>query len=401
MKTTEIKEPFRMEDFLRPQLFQKLARMVHFQWLRNPEDNSMVNASMGPFWLSAILNIFFFSFNGWDIIGHLWLGRPTNQNPPVFSITIYFSIRGLMLFLKRNKIVEFVNDLDRECPRDLASQLDMQMDRTYSYFWKRYRFVQIYAHVGGLAFILMPMALFLLTHEGKGSPVAQHEQILGGWLPLGLRKDPKFYLLVWVFDLSCTTCGVSFFITFDNLFNVMQGHLIMHLNHLARQFSALDPRQSLTNEEQFFSDLRLLVQRQQLLNDLCGRYNEIFKVAFLVSNFVGAGSLCFYLFMLSETSDLVIIAQFIIPTLVLVVFTFEICLRGTQLEEASEGLESSLCLQEWYLGSQRYRKFYLLWMQYSQRTQKLSAFGLIEVNMVHFTEIMQLAYRLFTFLKSH
>jgi len=271
MKTTETKEPYRMEDFLRPQLFQKLARMVHFQWLRNPEDNSMVNASMWPFWLSAILNIMFFFFNGWDIIGHLWLGRPTNQNPPVLSITIYFSIRGLMLFLKRNEIVEFVNDLDRECPRDLASQLDMQMDRTYSYFWKRYRIVQIYAHVGGLAFCLMPMALFLLTHEGKGSPVAQHEQLLGGWLPLGLRKDPKYYFLVWIFDFSCTTCGVSFFITFDNLFNVMQGHLLMHLNHLARQFSALDPRQSLTNEEQFFSDLRLLVQRQQLLNDLCGR----------------------------------------------------------------------------------------------------------------------------------
>jgi len=57
-------------------------------------------------------------------------------------------------------------------------------------------------------------------------------------------------------------------------------------------------------------------------------------VAFLVSNFVGAGSLCFYLFMLSETSDVLIIAQYILPTLVLVGFTFEICLRGTQLEKA-------------------------------------------------------------------
>ncbi|XP_017001256.2 odorant receptor 88a [Drosophila takahashii] len=401
MKTTEIKKPFRMEDFLRPQLFQQMAQMVHFQWQRIPEDNSMVNASMWPFWLSAILSIVFYACNGWDIIGHLWLGRPLNQNPPVLSITIYFSIRGLMLYLKRKEIVDFVNDLDRECPRDLAVQLDMQMDQTYRNFWKRYRFIQIYSHVGGPLFCLMPVALFLLTHEGKGTPVALHEQLLGGWLPFGVRTDPKWYFMVWIFDITCTTCGVSFFVTFDNLFNVMQGHLIMHLNHLARQFSALDPRQSLTNEAQFFSELRLLVQRQQLLNCLCGRYNEIFKVAFLVSNFVGAGSLCFYLFMLSETSDVLIITQYIIPTMVLVVFTFEICLRGTQLEEASEGLESSLRCQEWYLGSQRYRKFYLLWTQYSQRTQKLGAFGLIEVNMVHFTEIMQLAYRLFTFLKSY
>ncbi|XP_016976437.1 odorant receptor 88a [Drosophila rhopaloa] len=401
MKNTEIRKPYRMEDFLRPQLFQKVAQMVHFHWRRNPEDNTLVNAPNWAFCFSAILNILFFACNGWDIIGHLCFGKPTNQDPPVLSITIYFSIRGLMLFIKRKDIVEFVKDLDRECPRDLASQLEMQMDKTYQNFWKRYRFIQIYSHVGGPLFCLMPVVLFLLTHEGKGSPVALHEQLLGGWLPFGVRKDPDFYFLVWFIDLVCTTCGVSFFVTFDNLFNVMQGHLIMHLGYLARKISDLDPRKSLTNEVQFFEELRLLVQRQQLLNGLCGRYNEIFKVAFLVSNFVGAGSLCFYLFVLSETTDVLIIAQYILPTLVLVGFTFEICLRGTQLEEASEGLELSLRCQEWYMGSRRYRKFYLLWMQYCQRTQKLGAFGLIEVNMVHFTEIMQLAYRLFTFLKSH
>ncbi|KAI8045577.1 hypothetical protein M5D96_001759, partial [Drosophila gunungcola] len=277
-------------------------------------------------------------------------------NPPVFSITVYFSIRGLMLFLKRKDIVEFVNDLDRECPRDLASQLDMEMDKTYQTFWQRYRFIWIYSHVGGPLFCLMP-----------------HEQLLGGWMPFGVRNDPNFYFLVWFVDVMCTTCGVSFFVTFDNLFNVMQGHLIMHLGHLARQISELDPRQSLTNEVQFFEDLR---------------YNEIFKVAFLVSNFLGAGSLCFYLFVLSETLDILTIAQYILPTFVLVGFTFEICLRGTQLEEASEGLESALRCQEWYMGSRRYRKFYLLWLQYCQRTQKLGAFGLIEVNMVHFTEFL-------------
>lgn len=65
-----------------------------------------------------------------------------------------------------------------------------------------------------------------------------------------------------------------------------------------------------------------------------GRYNNIFKVAFLVSNFLGAGSLCFMLFMLSEATDLFIIVQYTLPTVVLIGFTFEICLRGTQLEEA-------------------------------------------------------------------
>ncbi|XP_017026590.1 odorant receptor 88a [Drosophila kikkawai] len=401
MKTTEIINPYRMEDFLRPQWFQKIACMVHFQWQRNPENNRLVNASMGGFIMSAFLNVVFFGSNCCDIIGHLWLGSASNLNPSVFSITIYFSIRGLMLYLKRREIVEFVNELDQECPRDLVTQLDMKMDQTYRNFWQRYRFIWFYSHVCGPMFCLMPVCFFLLSHEGKDVPVSQFEQLLGGWLPWGLRRDPRYYFLVWFIDVACTICGVSFFITFDNLFNVMQGQQLMHLNYLARQVEDLDPRQSVSNEAAFFSVLRKLVKRQQLLNGLCERYNEIFKVAFLVSNFVGAGSLCFYLFMLSETSDVLIIAQYILPTFVLVAFTFEICLRGTQLEEASERLELALSRQDWYLGSQKYRKFFLLWMQYAQRTQKLGAFGLIEVNMVHFTDIMQLAYRLFTFLKSH
>ncbi|KAH8383780.1 hypothetical protein KR009_010511 [Drosophila setifemur] len=403
MKTTgkELAEPIRMEDFLRPQYMQKLAQMVHFQWRRNPENNRLENPSMRPFVLSAILNVAFFGCNVCGILGQMLFGSAGNLNPPIISITSYFSIRGLMLYLKRREIVDFVNDMDREFPRDVAAQLEMKLDQTYGYFLQRYRFLQIYTHVGGPIFCLLPYGLFLLTHEGPDVPVATNEQLLGGWMPFGIRQQTRFYFPVWFFDVMCTACGVSFFLTFDNLFNVMQSILISHLNYLSQLITDLDPGQSATNEAEFFTHLKTLVRRQQLLNELCRRYNDIFKVAFLVSNFVGAGSLCFMLFMLSEASDIVVIGQYILPTMVLVLFTFEICLRGTQLEEASAGLNLSLTNQEWYLGSQRYRKFFLLWLQYSQQTQKLGAFGLIEVNMVHFTDIMQLAYRLFTFLKSH
>ncbi|XP_022212862.1 odorant receptor 88a isoform X2 [Drosophila obscura] len=326
---------------------------------------------------------------------------PHNQNPPVLSITIYFSIRGLMLFVKRREIIDFVNALDRECPLDIDRQKEMRLERTYSSFWQRYRFLRVYVHLAGPMFCILPLAVYLLTNEGLGAPITQHQQLLGGWMPFDLRRNPRFFLLVWLFDVSCTACGVSFFITFDNLFNVMQGHLIMHLDHLCRHLEAINPVDSVTNEVEFFAHLRTLVQRQQLLNRLCAQYNDIFKVAFLLSNFIGSGSLCLNLFMISETTDLFIMVQYVIPTMVLVAFTFEICLRGTQLEDASARLESALSDQAWYMGSRRYRKFFLLWLQYSQRTQKLGAFGLIEINMVHFTDIMQLAYRLFTFLKSH
>ncbi|KPU80590.1 LOW QUALITY PROTEIN: uncharacterized protein Dana_GF27949 [Drosophila ananassae] len=397
----KLPELIRMEDFLRPQNVQEYSKNVHFKWRRNPVDNRLENTSMLAFLLSAFWNVVFFGFNGWNVLEHLLFGHPNTQNPPIFSITVYFSIRGLMLYLKRKDIIDFVNDLDREWPQNIASQLEKNMDQTYLSFCQRYKFVQIFSMVGLPMFCSLPVGLFVLTHEGNEVPVSVNEQLLGGWLPFGIRQIPKYYFFVWTFDVICTICGVSFFLTFDNLFNVMQNHLIMHLNDLSKQIDALDPVDSVTNEKVFFANLFDLVQRQQLLNELCRRYNNIFKVAFLVSNFLGAGSLCFMLFILSEASDLLIIVQYTLPTVVLIGFTFEICLRGTQLEDASASLYSSLTRQNWCIGSQKYRKFYLLWLQYSQRTQKLGGFGLIEVNMVHFTDIMQLAYRLFTFLKSH
>ncbi|KAH8268368.1 hypothetical protein KR026_005899 [Drosophila bipectinata] len=397
----KLQKLIRMEDFLRPQNLQQYSKNVHFKWQRNPADNRLENTSMLAFHMSAFWNVIFFGFNGWTVLETLLFGYPNTQNPPIVSITVYFSIRGLILYLNRKDIVDFVNDLDREWPQNIARQVEKNMDKTYLAFCQRYRFVQICSVVGFPVFCMLPVGVFVLTHEGSDVPVSLNEQLLGGWLPFGIRQNPKFYFLVWTFDIICTLCGVSFFLTFDNLFNVMQNHLIMHLDELSKQIDGLNPGDSVTNEKVFFANLSALVQRQQLLNELCRRYNNIFKVAFLVSNFLGAGSLCFMLFILSEASDLLIIVQYTIPTLVLIGFTFEICLRGTQLEEASSRLYSSLARQNWCNGSRKYRKFYLLWIQYSQRTQKLGGFGLIEVNMVHFTDIMQLAYRLFTFLKSH
>lgn len=271
----------RMEDFLRPQNIQQYSKNVHFKWRRNPVDNRLENTSMLAFHMSAFWNVIFFSLNGWNVLEHLLFGHPNTQNPPIVSITIYFSIRGLMLYLKRKDIIDFVNDLDREWPQNIASQLEKNMDQTYLSFCQRYRFVQIFSMVGFPIFCTLPVGVFVLTHEGIDVPVSLNEQLLGGWLPFGIRLNPKFYFLVWTFDVICTLCGVSFFLSFDNLFNVMQNHLIMHLNDLSKRIDAFDPVDSVTNEKMCFAKLSALVQRQQLLNELCRRLSNFHSYLYL------------------------------------------------------------------------------------------------------------------------
>ncbi|KAH8306411.1 hypothetical protein KR018_010768 [Drosophila ironensis] len=409
-----------IEEYLRPQYINELIRCVPFQWKRNPVDHRLENASRRTFLVIAFLNVCYYSFNILDILGRLFLGRPTSQNPPIFSTTVYFSVRALWLYLKRREIVDLANELDREWPKDFAGVVEMQMDQSYELFRQRFAFMSFMVHVVQPFYCFFPLFYYLLTHKSADVPVEAYETLLGGWLPFGLRQNPKYYFAVWCFDLTLTCCGLGCFVAFDSLFNAFHNLLVTHLNYLATKFAAIDPVESMANEEQFFADLKVWVQKQQIINDLCRRYNDIFKGAFLVGNFICAGSICIMLFIMTEASDFIVIIQNVQSLFVLIVFTFEICLRGSQLQEASDQLPKTLYNQLWYNGNPRYRKFFLLWLQYSQRTQKLGGYGLIEVNMVHFTDvsslqmkiycllnnftdlqIMQLSYRLFTFLKSH
>ncbi|XP_068147910.1 odorant receptor 88a [Drosophila tropicalis] len=403
-KLEEEERLVRLEDFLIYCWFQKVSGLIPFYWARDPTNpQRLINTTQMGFLRLGILSVAYFFFNGFGFLITSYLGVPSNQNPPIFSISLYFNLRGLSLYLKRDQIVRFICALDRESAKNLSEQEELQLREVYEAYKKRYLIVSIYSHASLVFFCCLPLGFYFLTNEGPDDYITLDQQLLAGWLPFNMRQNHHLYMVCWTYDMLCTVCGISFFISFDMLFYVMQRQLIMHFDTLTRQISAIDARDSLVLGEEdfgFYAKIYRLASRHQHLNDLCGMYNEIFKAALLVGNFVCATSICLHLYLITETTDLFKIFQFLFPTLALLGFTFDLCLRGTQLEEASGRLQTALYNQNWYMGSRKYRKLMILWLQFAQCTQKLDAYGLIQVNIVHFTDLLQLAYRLFTFLKS-
>ncbi|XP_030374342.1 odorant receptor 88a-like [Scaptodrosophila lebanonensis] len=168
---------------------------------------------------------------------------------------------------------------------------------------------------------------------------------------------------------------------------------------------SIDATSSMTEtfeaQQQFFKHITSLLRRQQRIHQLNAKFNAISKNCFLVGDFIAAGSLCFLLFAITETKDVMLIVQYVLPTMGLILFTLDQCYHGAQLEEASKNLETVVYNHNWYEGSKKYRKLIILSLGYSQQTIKLNAYGMMDVNMVHFTHIMRTAYNLLAFLKSH
>ncbi|XP_017844820.1 odorant receptor 88a-like [Drosophila busckii] len=267
-----------------------------------------------------------------------------------------------------------------------------KVDQAYANFLKRYSYVKAFTILALTGFACAPVVMYILTYEDRHAPILLDHQILGGWLPFDLRQNHYVYPLVWAYDVISTVTGAAFFSSFDTIFNAVQAQLIMHYDCLCRNIKDINVAYSVTSndEQQFYVELGYLIERHQHLNALVNHFNTIVRGAIFSTHLVGATSICFHLYLITESQDLLMIGKYVIPTLVLVVFTFEICLRGAQLEEAN-----------WYMGSRKYRRLILMWLKYAQLTKNVNAYGMVKVNMVHFSEIMKLAYRLFAFLKSN
>ncbi|XP_034484438.1 odorant receptor 88a [Drosophila innubila] len=316
---------------------------------------------------------------------------------PVLTIGSFFGVRGIVMYVKRHDIIRFLNVLDREFPHDLPTQRVLQVRQVYEGALRRHKYVEILIHISIYGFCLMPLTVYMFTRDTNG-PITVEQQLLGGWLPFGLSESHKAYPLAWLYDVVVSISGVAFFSTFDTLFYTMHGQIIMHLDSLSMQLKSLN----WTSEDntQLFEQLCPLIRRHQYLNLLCDQFNDIFNAGIMITDLMAATTICFHLYLLTETDDQFLMIRYLIPIVSLILFTFEICHRGAQLEEAYLQLNATLYNQDWYKCDQKIRKLILIWLKYTQCIKKLNAYGLMELNMVHFTDVMKLTYRLFTFLKT-
>ncbi|XP_060645696.1 odorant receptor 88a [Drosophila nasuta] len=361
------------------------------------ESGRLCNKTQSVFYGTLVLHVCFFVGVLTEVVKGVLLGLPSNPNLPALFIGIFFSVRGVMIYVKHADIFEFLNILDEEFPHDLAAQQAMRAPQIYERFQVRYNYVAYIIQSAIVGFCAVPPIVYAFTRDVNG-PIREEQQLLGGWLPFGIRENHNFYVLAWLYDIMCSCSGTAYFCTFDTIFNTMILHIIMHLDDLAWQLQSLD----LTTEahSEIYKQFCRLIHRHRYLNSFCDKFNSIFNLSIMITDLVAAAAICFHLYLVTETQDFLMKSRYMMVGVALVAFTYEICLRGTQLEEASSKLNGILYNQSWYVCDKRTRKLILMWIKYTQCTKKLNAFGLMELNMVHFSQIMNLAYRLFAFLKS-
>lgn len=328
-----VHKPVEFEEFLINKQFQNVLRLRHFQFARD-ENDRLINISWKIIFFLLPVHFLYFSLNGFDIIHSLYLGVPSSQNLPVLTIATFFSIRGLMLFVKRTDIMNFLMTLDEEFPKDFNAQRRLQVPQMLEKHLLRNKYANRLMNVGVSGFCLTPLVVYLLTYEGNDAYITENQQLLGGYMPFGIRQIHMAYPLVYFFDVFCSTSGSSLYASVDTLYFAMQGQLKMHLDYLNRQICAIDISDTMSDERELNAHLCQLIRRHQKLNTLFDQFNDIFKAMLMVTDFIAATTICFHLYLISETSDPFLMVKYALPCGILVLSSFEICLRGTHLADA-------------------------------------------------------------------
>lgn len=323
-------DAIKFEQLLLFKSCQKFFRMLHYQIGRD-ECGRLVNKTKIVFPMTCILHICFFSGMFIAIGDLLQQGVRPDAFLPVLTIGSYFGVRGVFMYIKRHDIIKFLNVLDSEFAHDLAAQKVLQVPQKYKEALQRHKYVELLINISVFGFCLMPPTVYIFTRDPNG-PITVQQQLLGGWLPFGLRESHKAYPLAWFYDVLCSANGVAYFSTFDTLFYTMHGQIIMHLHSLSMQLESLDWTSE--DDTRLFEKLCPLINRHQYLNSLCDQFNDIFNASILITDFMAATTICFHLYLLTETDDHFLMFRYFIPIVGLILFTFEICHRGAQLEEA-------------------------------------------------------------------
>jgi len=266
-----------------------------------------------------------------SIKNSLQQGERPDAYLPVLTIGSFFGVRGVVMYVKRHDIFKFLNVLDREFPHDLPTQKVLQVHQVYAEALRRHKYVEILINISVYGFCLMPAIVYVFTRDPNG-PITVQQRLLGGWLPFGLSESHRAYPLAWFYDVVVSISGVAFFSTFDTLFYTMHGQIIMHLDLLCLQLKSLN--WSSEEDTQLYEQLCSLIHRHQYLNSLCDQFNDIFNAGIMITDLMAGTTICFHLYLLTETDDHFLMFRYFNPIVGLILFTFEICHRGAQLEEA-------------------------------------------------------------------
>ncbi|XP_075167781.1 odorant receptor 88a-like [Haematobia irritans] len=399
---------YTLDEFLLKFLpVQRYSGIFYLKFHRENRTGSWQNDSFQSRLLYVCLIITVTEFFGNIIKVAIYIGenqlQEAKQVAAIWSIESLCVARGIFLMLKKRKIIELTNDLDKIFPLNSQLQSKMNCGKLARYLELRYDVLRYYTGVGVLAFIMTPLVQYLLYYDqNSGLPIPDACHQHASWFPFHLKDNPHYYPYMYTWETLITLLAFNCIIAWDHIYTVSVVQLHMHFEFVNSQLAQLNAENSLhlKTSEKIFNRIFGIIQYHQHILRLGDKFRNTFNVPLLITNMISAASVCFHVYLIANTDNLLSIFLFIFPCVVQVAFTYDNCYQGTRIETATSEMSNILFHHNWYEGSLEYQKLIYRMLQSASKPFTLSSYNLFSIDMMHFRSSMSLAYQLFAFLQA-
>ncbi|XP_061387418.1 odorant receptor 88a-like, partial [Musca vetustissima] len=243
----------------------------------------------------------------------------------------------------------------------------------------------------------------LFYDPASGAPLLDEYHQHASWFPFHLKENPDTYPYMYVSETLVTLFGINCLFTWDHIYTVTVAQFIMHFEYVNTELARLNAKDTMEGwrkSKDFYKDLVEIIKYHQHILRLGDKLRSTFNLPLFLTDLISGASICFHIYLIANTDDIIAITLFIFPCFVQVAFAFDNCYQGSRIESVTTNMSQVLFEQNWYDATIEYRKFLIHFLLFASRPFTLSGYNLFSIDMVHFRVTMMIAYRMFTFLQA-
>ncbi|KNC26278.1 putative odorant receptor 85d [Lucilia cuprina] len=386
------KKKLNIRDFyITPFRFYTFVGVKLFHW-----DEFDIMTKWQKFVLTVTIANLIFSFT-WKIFFLMVDEFESTVQMTEWFLYISFAANGFIKTLSvvwgRKILDRVLKTLGRLFPRNAKECEDFKLTEGYNFIHYHSR-IMVYSH-WTIAFMFM---LFPLVQSGvEFIHTRVYVQRLPYILAYPFDTSPKpVYIFCYVTQFMAGFVLSCYFLGSDTLLLHTVYMVVLNFEYLCFRIVHFEPK----NFEQDMAEIKDVLEKHYLLNDLAQAVNNVFSLSILMNYMISIMVIVLIGVQIitgSELFDFIKFGGFFASATIQVYY---VCLMSTLLMERSASVGDSLMGQKWYMADVRYQRMLTLAIARSQRPAHLTAFKFFMISMESFSNLMTTAYQFFTLLQS-
>ena len=285
----------------------------------------------------------------------------------VFSVTL----KAFVTFSRKKELFEIFNDMKVVWDHRNAEN---RKHKVKNYLNNYHRLIKTGARMN--IFFLISVLFMIIPYLFNGTM----KLAINFWFPFDayqLKNFPFAYLWVdWI-----TVIGLLLLMASDSLLCALITVLSMEFDFLKNDFSNLSLHGGVVS-----SQIKSLIERHNVLLDLCGKLQKIYSPTFLGSFALSSMIMCICIFQLSTgNADYILYATYLC---ILAGQVFVFCYFGQKLTDSSLGVADGIYENNWPdYNDIKFKKQIVLIIIRAQKPSQLTAMKFAKVSLESFTTV--------------